>query len=702
MTLTAEQREALALREGRHVVVAPPGTGKTEVLALRMTEAVARGEDVGGMACVAFTAKAAQAMRERLEGERPREPRLTPWIGTIHQLCHRIIKEAGTPFREWEIIDEADRDDILWETIASLPEAIQREVADADGTWPLARLGRGVRGQGLGRGVRGQGLGVSEGTVAVIATAFRLRKAALKVLDFDDLLTEALATLKTAREDCHCEGRSNRPPCVMSSTPSLEGERPREPHTSSGFRKIAWLQVDEAQDVEAAQWEILEAACEPNAHCVFFGDPDQAIFGFRGASWAHLQNAMATCPVHTLSTCFRMNSYLLDIMVRYAVKNLSPRWTRLPQPGKIQRRRKHDVAVVQCAVEEAQAAWMARKIAAEFAKGTVIPTAIMAHSNEMAIEVAEALETARVPHYLIAEDDLFMRPEMRDFMAYCRAACGRGGRWTWVRLFRRFGRTGSFERAAAIVHDLAEEGITPERLTDRLFASRTAGQGRAMEAHWREIASFRETFGTLWRRVVESPEERTTYRDLFEAFVRDTLRWKLYDVEHLNFERGERPEAMILLRAERFLRYADRRYETLCQTMPFTEVLRQTWREVGRLTEADTLVGDEPVVVSTIHKAKGMEFERVMVPLCQDTVFPGRPSRHDAAESARLLYVAMSRARTRLLLLYSGTLSRFLSPIRDDIERDHDVYRRQKSLLRFFRRRDWLRAGLLTCLKKTF
>lgn len=96
-------------------------------------------------------------------------------------------------------------------------------------------------------------------------------------------------------------------------------------------------------------------------------------------------------------------------------------------------------------------------------------------------------------------------------------------------------------------------------------------------------------------------------------------------------------------RVERFLRYTDSVYAR--EERSFSAVLEEDWNQLRRLKEADLLVGDERIVISTVHKAKGRQFDAVFVPGIEDF--------NRDEESHRLLYVAMSRAR-RHLFLFSG------------------------------------------------
>jgi len=95
-----------------------------------------------------------------------------------------------------------------------------------------------------------------------------------------------------------------------------------------------------------------------------------------------------------------------------------------------------------------------------------------------------------------------------------------------------------------------------------------------------------------------------------------------------------------------------RHMEIRCAEAPLKTLLKKHIPEYRYFREADLVTGDERIVVSTVHKAKGLQFENVVVPECVDDIYPWWNSETDEArtEDARVLYVAMTRAMKRLIL----------------------------------------------------
>ena len=113
-----------------------------------------------------------------------------------------------------------------------------------------------------------------------------------------------------------------------------------------------------------------------------------------------------------------------------------------------------------------------------------------------------------------------------------------------------------------------------------------------------------------------------------------------------------------------------------CSIGKVLNVIKKYVPEFSRYSEVDLLIGDEKIFIGTIHKAKGLEFENVIVPQIVDGTFPSffSKSKIEKKEDARILYVAMTRAKKNLLLTfytyfltdYGAIYSKCISPFLDD------------------------------------
>jgi len=848
ITPTPEQQRIIELDHGQHLVLAPPGTGKTDLLSLRVARALDLGTAPEKMLCVTFTVRAADEMKKRIRQHGGQ--RRLPEVGNVHSLCHHFLYSRKLIPQRWRVIDEDTQADLMQEVLDELPRAETDPLrSTSDHVLPvheLVQLAATLRQLALKfpthivRNPHDNHLYRHHRKLVLhIANRFRLLKEEFAVIDFDDLLTYTYHFLALRR-------------------------------TVGPDELYSWIQVDEAQDLNALQWAIIEKLSLPRAHAVYFGDLEQSIYSFMGASASNLDRLAARATLHNLPKNFRSKSYLLDLYIRYAIRNLKVRWSHLPIPGEVCAAPPGALQLINAMPQGEQ-----RPLLAEVEKvgqllderrrfGELEKTAVLVHSNMMADRISTELTQRRIEHCKVSGFDLFSRVELRDFSAFCAALTDPGDRLAWSRLFKLFARMPTQKKARHLVHALYQVGfqgpdlmgdlafgILPDYLENFVrhvqgervvvFDTETTGlnpgadeiiqvaaveviegvPGRTFEVylntprdlgdsvrihhitratlethgvdpaaglrtfaefigrsalvahnlpfdlamlkaglvrhgidfdfesvstfdtlnisrrlypdqksfalgdlltafnlpganthnalddvratvglllrlaadaaptlatradllrqHEKPIQQLRENLWPLWHRLSADPGYRSTLRTEFEHFIRYCFAHNLYATgEFINDRelppvKTAQPEQdssrtdllpdRILRRADKFSRFTDHRYGDLFQRHPFLTALATIQRQLQRLSEVDILLGDEKVVVSTIHKAKGLEFETVLIPRCVDNVFPNAmfaQTDEQIRESARLLYVAMTRSRRNLILIYSQNLSPFL------------------------------------------
>jgi uncharacterized protein (TIGR00375 family) len=228
--LDALQRVAASAPGGPLLIVAGPGTGKTRTLTHRIAYLCAeRGVDPAGCLAITFTRRAAEELRTRLDALLgPVAAEVT--VGTFHALGLSILREnaaaAGLSER-FRVAEEADRLAAVAEAVGLGADAAEREAR---------RL------------------------LAALPTDESLRQEYAKCLHAHDLVDlDELLTLPVA---------------LLSEDPSLV-DRYRS--------RWGWVFVDEYQDVDPVQYALLRLLCPPEGNLCAIGDPDQAIYSFRGA-----------------------------------------------------------------------------------------------------------------------------------------------------------------------------------------------------------------------------------------------------------------------------------------------------------------------------------------------------------------------------------------------------------------------------------
>ena len=121
MTLTSEQLSVVNLVSGRHLVLAPPGSGKTEMLSQRIIRALGSGVDPAKMLCATFTNRAAFEMRDRVAGAAGQDCKL-PDVGNLHHFCHRFLLAVHRLHPGKHVLDESQQLDFIREVTDVLRE----------------------------------------------------------------------------------------------------------------------------------------------------------------------------------------------------------------------------------------------------------------------------------------------------------------------------------------------------------------------------------------------------------------------------------------------------------------------------------------------------------------------------------------------------------------------------------------------------
>ena len=253
--LNPAQREAATHTEGPLAIIAGPGTGKTRTLTVRIAHLIRElGVPPSSILALTFTNKAAEELRERL-GEllgTAQAARIT--AGTFHQLGADFLREfaavAGIP-RSFAVFDEADRRLLL---NRCCPELSAAEVRVALAAISAAKNGLASAADGGPSGSPAARLQDGGRDLAGIRTRYEAALTEAGALDLDDL--------------------------VVRSVHLLERDLAVRRTLQARFR---WISVDEYQDVNAAQYRLLRLLADGGANLCVIGDPDQAIYGFRGA-----------------------------------------------------------------------------------------------------------------------------------------------------------------------------------------------------------------------------------------------------------------------------------------------------------------------------------------------------------------------------------------------------------------------------------
>lgn len=419
----AHQEEAIGLQHGRHLVLAPPGCGKTEILTERVRRALEAGIALTDMLCLTFTNRAARGMQERIEENFQDRSMGELYVGNLHRFCSKLLFESEAVPETATIIDEDDArevidslarerlsenrppvseglplpEDPLPGFVADFIEQRAAELLQKDRDFPADTIQKAPAPEVNQRNLElfaSFGLlafdekhnpKVNEDRVDEIARDYLAYKESQELLDFNDLLLKAWLFLTDDR---------------------------------SFVKRYSWIQVDEVQDLSPLQLAIVDLLWnddEPSSVCVFFGDEQQAIFSFMGAKLERLQALSRTHAVHHLHRNFRSPSYLLDLFNKFAVNELDADPALLPRAERVSKAPKGALRLLAAYDAKDQIEVLGELARLAPADET---TAVLVPSNAMADTLSNHLKEKGVEHFKISGSDIFRMDVLKTAKAY--------------------------------------------------------------------------------------------------------------------------------------------------------------------------------------------------------------------------------------------------------------------------------------------
>ncbi|MCS7303554.1 MAG: UvrD-helicase domain-containing protein [Thermoguttaceae bacterium] len=601
--LTDAQREAVCHLEGPLLVLAGPGSGKTRVITHRIAYLLAQGVPANQILALTFTNKAAEEMRARVQALVPGEP---VWIGTFHRFCARLLRTYAPLVglqENYTIYDTEDSNRLLrriltemhLELLRSSPEAVASAISWAKNNLIRPEEYPAHTGHPLGR------------LVPEVYRAYQAALLAANAADFDDLLLHVA--------------------CLLRDNPEIRQE------LDARYRFIL---IDEYQDTNLAQYAIARALSIDYPNLAVTGDPDQSIYGWRGANLNNILEFERDFPnVHVVrleqnyrSTrrILRAAAELISHNIKRKQKNLYTE-NGLGQPVRLVCYPTHQDEARDIAQQIADAVRSGRRRYRDFA--------IFYRINALSRTVELALRAAGIPYQLVHGVEFFQRKEVRDLLAYLRLLNNPRDEEAFWRCLqsppRGIGKT-TVER----LQEFARQNNLP-----LLEALRQAEQIPTLDRRSRnKLAEFASLWDRLSQTVHRPVEEilglvlsETGYREQFDADTEEAQQ-RLANIEEL------------LTACREF----DEHYTG---STPLEDFLEQTslvsdtdpWE-----TEQDT------VTLMTLHASKGLEFPVVYLIAVEQGLLPHERSRgnlDELEEERRLMFVGMTRAQEELQISYA-------------------------------------------------
>jgi DNA helicase-2/ATP-dependent DNA helicase PcrA len=602
-SLTAAQREAATHIDGPLMVLAGPGSGKTRVVTYRIANMLQQGIAPHNILALTFTNKAANEMQARLQ-------RLVPnsqiFASTFHRFCSRMLRKyaglAGLN-ENFSIFDMNDSKRLLKNVIKEnnvqinhySNDELAREISSAKQnlihyeqfaprTWkPID---------------------------AIVAKVYPLYQKSLllsNAVDFDDLLFH-IATLLRESESVRA---------------SLDD-------------RFRYVSVDEYQDTNSAQYEIVRAISSDHPNIAVTGDPDQSIYGWRGANLNNILDFEKHYPnvrVVKLEQNYRSTQRILsvaDSLISHNIKRKQKSLFTENEAGE-------PVRLVTFATQKDESEQIAQRIGDELHNGRKPREfAIFYRINALSRSIEIALRSHRIPYQVVNGHEFYQRKEVKDLLAYLQILVNPQNEIALERIInvpsRKIGNV-TFNKLKTHAR---RYGVSV------LDAAREARLNESLSAAARKnILKFVETYDRL-AAVVHEPAEAIMGHVLAETGYRE-----MFDVVNTPEDEDRIANIDELLNAAR-------EYDDENPDGGLEGFLEQT----SLVSDIDGWEGeDDRVTLMTLHAAKGLEFPSVFMIALEEGVLPHSRKSDDPdyiEEERRLMFVGITRAEKELQISYAA------------------------------------------------
>src|SRR5215469_13240418 len=605
--LNDQQYAAVTSGPGPALVLAGAGSGKTRTLTYRVAWLLDNGVEPQSILLLTFTNKAAREMLTRVQSLVPLETTAI-WGGTFHSIGNRFLRKHALEigFRPgYSIMDREDQEDLLSAVVAS------EEVDTTQVRFPTGEV--------LGD-IYSLALNTDRPISQVIAERYRRflpltnqiewiqkryeeRKRAANAMDFDDLLVKILELFKT------------------------------KPEIADFYQRyFQFILVDEYQDTNRLQSEFIDMLAAHHQSVMVVGDDAQSIYSWRGANYQNILDFPKRYPsaaIHKIEVNYRSVPEVLTV-ANAAIKANVKQFAKTLRPDRSSSSVKP--ALVPLLDNNQQAYFIAHRILELRDEGLDLrQIAVLYRSHFQSLEVQLALTRAGIPFFITSGLRFFEQAHIKDVAAFMKFVTNPADEVAFKRLVRLLPGVG---------------GKTAESLWEQVTAAlqKEVKDYRSCLSECKAGNKARKPLEQLWYTLDEIAPARkplppaTMIRTIREAIYDDYLRTK-----YVNHE--QRRDDLTTLQS--FAQTFQDPVEFLSQL----SLMATSDTERTAATEEES----ERVILSTIHQAKGLEWRVVFVVWMADGMFPSSRSlqtREAIEEERRLFYVAVTRAKDELYLVY--------------------------------------------------
>src|ERR1051325_8306057 len=609
--LNEQQLAAVTAPPGPALVIAGAGSGKTRTLTFRVAYLLEQGVPPEKILLLTFTNKAAREMMRRVNDILGQD--LTSlWGGTFHSIGNRILRKHAPKLGlrpDFTILDREDTKDLIKAAVDDAKiDVTKTRFPKPEVVGDIISMSLNIS-KPISETIREFYRAHEEVAAEIerIATAYSARKLAANVVDFDDLLA---LWLKLLREDAE----------------ALELYQ----------RRFQFVMVDEYQDTNSLQGEIIDLLSARHKNVMVVGDDSQSIYSWRGANFLNILEFPKRYPgarIFKIEMNYRSTPEILNVANAAIAGNAR----QYPKHLTAARNSGEKPALVACSDASQQAAFVAQRILELRDEGMNLnDMAVLYRSHFHALELQLELTRRNIPFTITSGIRFFEQAHVKDVAAYLKLAINPQDELSFkrvVRLLPGIGGKGADKLWQVFQTEFRGVANIPTPLAVALQRTSKVAPKKAHVA-W---AQFTATMAQL-----EDPELRNNPGKMIRL-VLDAVYEDYLEETYPNY--SVRKEDI-----EQLANFAGQ-FNSMEDFLTQLALLSNVEAEEDQVATDD----DEKLKLSSIHQAKGLEFDVVFVIMLCEGLFPSGRSMDEPEsleEERRLFYVAVTRAKDELYLTY--------------------------------------------------
>jgi len=658
--LNKPQLQSVKKKKGSILVIAGAGSGKTRVITSRITNLILHEQaDPLSIVALTFTNKAAGEMKERITKFLGAHHEL-PFVGTFHSYCLFLLRSNPTllPYPQFSIMDTDDKLSLIKKIVKK--NAIDKFATAYQLNYQISNIKNKLK--GLDSKEDDESI-FGHKILKEIYLEYEAEKAAAHCFDFDDLILQALHLFKTEKA-----------------------------FKKAFQKKIKHILVDEYQDTSHVQHELLrqmalsdKGKITTSSLCVV-GDEDQSIYSWRGATVTNMlkfQEDFAPVATIKIEQNYRSVTPILeaanDLIKHNKLRNPKKLWS--------DKKAKNRILLLSCRSGEQEADLVATYLKNYSEKKKLNNAAILYRTHYQSRIIEEALIYHGLPYRIVGGIRFYERREIKDLLAYLRLIVNPHDKISLARVINvpLRGLGAKFE-----------EQLMTEWVQNPFF-------------DFKQLIKHIKTSKEL-KLPAKKKEALDSFLDIYKGIKRDQKPSELIDImlkrtDYLNF-----------LRSAFDTKQADTKIENIQEFVRSINTYEVAPPELGKKKRKKSEITlenflfevslmqekieedskEEQVQLMTLHAAKGLEFDTIVIVGIEEGVLPSSKSlttNEELEEERRLFYVGITRAKERLVLtsasyrnnfgqIVDQVESRFMAEISKKYYKEIDVEKKDAPLVR--------------------